>query len=92
MLIINDIDIIQTNANKVAYHSNDVEKKQSLDNRITTLQTINTFPAITKKSVEAGRSSVMNIQTNLTNNQSATNKIENETLIPISQINQYRSK
>ncbi len=76
---------------KMNYLSKDVEENQSLNNQ-TTLQRINTFPTTTNKSIPSGRSSLMNIRTNFVNNQSPTDTIESETLIPISQINQYSSK
>jgi len=91
MLILNDIDVVQANATRINYPSKDIEENHSLNNR-TTLQTINTFPTTKKKSIQSGRSSLMNIRTSVTNNQSATDRIENETLIPISQINQYSNK
>lgn len=92
MLIINDIDIVQADANKITYYSKDVEKKQSSNNS-TILQSINTFPTTaTKKSIVPGRSSLVNIGSNTINNEPSRNRIENETLISISNINQYSSK
>ncbi|CAF4393369.1 unnamed protein product, partial [Adineta steineri] len=91
MLIINDIDIVQSNAEKINYLSTNVEANQSSHNQAT-LHTINTFPTTTNKSIPLGRSSLSNIHESVTKNQSITDSIESETRISISQINQYSNK
>ncbi|CAF3983752.1 unnamed protein product [Adineta steineri] len=91
MLIINDIDILQSNAEKINYLSRNVEANQSSHNQAI-LHTINTFPTTTNKSIPVGRSSLSNIRESVTKNQSITDSIESETHISISQINQYSNK
>jgi hypothetical protein len=91
MLIINDIDIIQTDANKIEYHSTDVEKKQSFTRR-TTPYVISAL-LTTNKIVDSSKHSFpTDYHTNLIPIQPTIADIENETLIPISQINPYINK
>jgi hypothetical protein len=91
MLIINDIDIIQTDANKIEYHSADAEKKQSFNSR-TTPYVISAL-LTTNKTVDSSKHSFpTDYYTNLSPIQSTVTHIANETLIPISQINPYINK
>lgn len=92
MLIINDIDIIQTDATKIEYRSTDVETKQSSNGGTMALAT-NTVPSTKKKLVPSGHSFRSNQHRNPIATQTTTTiTIEDETPISISQINPYDNK
>lgn len=91
MLIINDVDILRTNADKIACHSKDVEKTQSTNNRIT-LQPLSTYPTMTQRTIHSGRSSLVNIHPVVSSDQSEADTIENKTLVPVADINPYNNK
>jgi len=86
MLIINDIDIIQTDANKIEYHSTDMKRMQPSTSQIMP-SLIQSFSRTMPKTVSAKCSSLADSHTKIDGTQPALTRIVNEMHATISQIN-----
>ena len=90
MLIINDVDVIETNANIIDYHSTRIESQQK-SNNLTTSPVLDPFSTTLPIFVHPKLLSSIDYHRELTDDQSAPQQVENEKPTPISQINQYKT-
>lgn len=86
MLILNNIDIVQTDANRINCHSTHVEPKQ---HHITTSPVLDPFSTTPQNSFCCTSSSLVYSHEDPINTPSTLKQVENETSVPISQINPY---
>ncbi|CAF3077886.1 unnamed protein product [Rotaria socialis] len=90
MLIINDVDIIETNANRIYYHSTRNESQQK-SNKLATSPALGPFSTTPPILVHSELLSSKDFHRELTDDQSASEQVEDKNPTPISQISQCKT-